>query len=242
MKPTWGPSMLKTQNLDVFYDEVQALTRVSVEVRTGELLTIIGSNGAGKTTLLKTISGLLRPTSGKVVFEGEPIEHEPTDRICMRRIVQVPEGRKLFPQMTVLENLELGAYLPAAQAKFSERIGRIFEMFPILYQRKKQMAGTLSGGEQQMLAVSRALMAGPRLLMLDEPSLGLSPKFASEVYGIVSRLHKEGLTLLLVAQDVLQALRIADRAYVLENGRVVMEGPASELLGNPKVREAYLGI
>ena len=234
--------MLKTHNLDVFYDEVQALNGVSVEVRTGELLTIIGSNGAGKTTLLKTISGLLRPLRGGILFEGEPIEREPTDRICMKGIVQVPEGRKLFPQMTIMENLELGAYLPSAQQKFSERISNVFETFPILYQRKKQMAGTLSGGEQQMLAIGRALMAGPRLLMLDEPSLGLSPKFASEVYGIVARLHKDGMTVLLVAQDVLQALRIADRAYVLENGRVVMEGPARELLGNPQVREAYLGI
>jgi branched-chain amino acid transport system ATP-binding protein len=234
--------MLKTQDLDVFYDEVQALNRVSIDIHAGELLTVIGSNGAGKTTLLKTISGLLRPLGGRIFFEGEPIEREPTDRICMRGIVQVPEGRKLFPQMTVMENLELGAYLPAALAKVPERIATVFEMFPILLQRRQQMAGTLSGGEQQMLAIGRALMAGPKLLMLDEPSLGLSPKFASEVYGIVSRLHKEGLTLLLVAQDVLQALKIADRGYVLENGRVVMEGPASELLGNPKVREAYLGI
>ena len=234
--------MLRTDGVDVFYDELQALIGVSIEVREGELVAIIGSNGAGKTTLLRAISGLLRPRGGQVLFNGQPIEHEGTERICMRGIIQVPEGRKLFPQMTVLENLEMGAYLPGAHVRFAERVDSVIQLFPILGERRKQLAGTLSGGEQQMLAIGRALMAGPRLLMLDEPSLGLSPKFASEVYGIVARLHKGGMTLLLVAQDVLQALKIADRAYVLENGRVAMEGLAGELLRNPKVREAYLGI
>jgi len=234
--------MLKTEMLSVFYGEVQALIEVSLEMTEGELLSLVGSNGAGKTTLLKTISGLLRPREGRVFFYGEPIEREPTDRICMRGIIQVPEGRKLFPRMTVRENLEMGAYLPGAKAKASETIGKVFDLFPVLGERRKQLAGTLSGGEQQMLAIGRALMAGPRLLMLDEPTLGLSPKIASEIYAILKNMHREYISLLLVSQDVLQALKVSGRAYVLENGRIVMEGPGDELLGNPKVKEAYLGI
>jgi branched-chain amino acid transport system ATP-binding protein len=234
--------MLKTDNLSVFYDEVQALIDVSVEVHEGGLLAAIGSNGAGKTTLLRTISGLLRPRHGRILFEGEPIQNEATDRICMRGIVQVPEGRKLFPLMTVRDNLEMGAYLPKAKAEASKKFPEVFRLFPILEKRQTQLAGTLSGGEQQMLAIGRALMARPRLLMLDEPSLGLSPKVSSEIYGTLKVLHGEGMTLLLVSQDVLQALKISSRAYVIENGRVVMVGPSRELLGNPKVKEAYLGI
>ena len=234
--------MLKTDDLSVFYDEVQALTDVSLGVPEGALLAVIGSNGAGKTTLLRTISGLLRPRQGRVLFEGEPIQNEPTDRICMRGIVQVPEGRKLFPLMTVRENLEMGAYLPKAKAETKKKFPEVFRLFPILEKRQTQLAGTLSGGEQQMLAVGRALMAGPRLLMLDEPSLGLAPKIAFEIYATIEALHSEGMTLILVSQDVLQALRISSRAYVIENGRIVMEGASGELLGNPKVKEAYLGI
>jgi len=234
--------MLKTETLNVFYGELQALLDVSIQMAEGDLLSLIGSNGAGKTTLLKTISGLLRPRGGKVLFQGEAIEKESTERICMRGIIQVPEGRKLFPRMTVLENLDMGAYLPAAKAEAPGREGKVFELFPVLGERKKQLAGTLSGGEQQMLAIGRALMAGPKLLMLDEPTLGLSPKIASEIYTILTALHKEGISLLLVSQDVLQALKIARRAYVLENGQIVMEGPGDELLKNPKVKEAYLGI
>ena len=234
--------MLRTETLNVFYGEIQALIEVSMEVREREFLGLIGSNGAGKTTLLKTISGLLRPREGRVFFEGEPIEREPTDRICMRGIIQVPEGRKLFPRMTARENLEMGAYLPGAKAKAVETLRKVLHFFPVLEERKRQLAGTLSGGEQQMLAIGRALMAGPMLLMLDEPTLGLSPKIASEIYAILRELHKEGISLLLVSQDVLQALRVVNRAYVLENGRIVMEGPGDELLGNPKVKEAYLGI
>ena len=234
--------MLRTDNLSVFYDELQALIDVSLEVPEGALLAVIGSNGAGKTTLLRAISGLLRPRQGRILFEGEPIQHESTERICMRGIVQVPEGRKLFPLMSVRENLEMGAYLPKAKAGARKKFPEVFRLFPILERRQAQLAGTLSGGEQQMLAIGRALMAGPRLLMLDEPSLGLSPKIASEIYATLDLLHGEGMTLMLVSQDVLQALRISSRAYVIENGRIVMEGESRELLGNPKVKEAYLGM
>jgi branched-chain amino acid transport system ATP-binding protein len=234
--------MLRTERLNVFYDELQALVEISIEVCEGELLAIIGSNGAGKTTLLRTISGLNRPREGRVFFQKVPIEDEPTDKICWRGIIQVPEGRKLFPQMTVLENLEMGAYLPEAKKESQPTLQEVMTFFPVLRERKKQLAGTLSGGEQQMLAIGRALMARPKLLMLDEPTLGLSPKIASEIYAILEQLHRKGMSLLLVSQDVLQALKIADRAYVLENGRVIMEGPGQEILRNPKVKEAYLGI
>jgi branched-chain amino acid transport system ATP-binding protein len=234
--------MLRTERLNVFYDEVQALIEVSIEVFEGDLLAIMGSNGAGKTTLLRTISGLHRPREGSIFFQGEPIQEESTDRICIRGIVQVPEGRKLFPRMTVLENLEMGAYLPKAKAKTTGRLHEVFQIFPILNERRKQFAGTLSGGEQQMVAIGRALMAGPRLLMLDEPTLGLSPKIASGIYAILRQLHKGGMTQLLVSQDVLQTLKIANRAYVIENGEVIMEGPGQEFLKDPRVKEAYLGI
>ncbi len=234
--------MLKVEGISVFYGEVQALVDVSIEAQERDLLTLIGSNGAGKTTLLKTVSGLLQPRPGKILFHGEPIEREPTDRICMRGIVQVPEGRKLFPQMTVRENLEMGAYLPESKARSREGFLEVFGLFPVLKERQRQAAGTLSGGEQQMLAIGRALMARPKLLMLDEPTLGLSPLVASEIYKIVKQLHATGMTILLVSQDVLQALKTAGRAYVLENGRIVMEGPGPTLLGNPRVKEAYLGI
>lgn len=234
--------MLKTESLHVFYDELQALADVSMEVGKEEFVSLIGSNGAGKTTLLRTISGLLRPRHGRVLFEGKRIEGETTDRICRLGIIQVPEGRKLFPRMTVRENLEMGAYLPDAKMRALEGYQKVFGIFPVLQDRGKQLAGTLSGGEQQMLAIGRALMARPRLLMLDEPTLGLSPKIASEIYGILKDLHREGLSILLISQDVLQALMVADRAYVLENGRLVMEGNGEDLLRDPRVKEAYLGI
>ncbi len=234
--------MLRTEALNVFYGELQALVDVSLEVREREILAVIGSNGAGKTTLLKTISGLLRPRDGQILWNGQRLAQEPTDQICRRGIIQVPEGRKLFPRMTVFENLEMGAYLPEAHAKAGETTDRVFQLFPVLEQRRKQQAGTLSGGEQQMLAIARALMARPKLLMLDEPSLGLSPKIASEIYAVLRQLHLEGMTILLVSQDVLQALKIADRAYAMENGRVVLAGSGADLLRNPAVKEADLGI
>jgi branched-chain amino acid transport system ATP-binding protein len=228
--------------LNVFYDELQALIEVSIHVEEHDLLVVIGSNGSGKTTLLRTISGLNRPRSGRIWFGGESIEDEATDRICERGIDHVPEGRKLFPQMTVYENLEMGAYLLTKKGMLADQLEEVYRIFPILRRRLKQLAGTLSGGEQQMLAVGRALMARPRLLMLDEPTLGLAPKAAYEIYSVLEQLNRDGLSILLVSQDVLQALKIAGRAYVLENGRISMEGSGSDLLGNPKVKEAYLGI
>jgi branched-chain amino acid transport system ATP-binding protein len=234
--------MLSTDALNVFYDELQALVDVSIEVHHGELLVIIGSNGAGKTTFLKTVSGLIRPREGRILWKDLPIERASTDQICRLGIIHVPEGRKLFPQMTVYENLEMGAFLPEAKTRAEETCRDVFRIFPVLKDRKKQLARTLSGGEQQMLAIGRALMAQPKLLMLDEPSLGLSPKIASEIYSILQHLHLGGMTILLVSQDVLQALKIADRAYVIENGRIILEGPGVELLRNPTVKEAYLGL
>ena len=232
--------LLRIEKLNVFYDELQALIDVSIEMHDQNLLVIIGSNGAGKTTLLRAISGLHRPQSGRIFSLGQAIERKTTDQICMRGIIQVPEGRKLFPRMTVRENLEMGAYLQ--EAKGEEPFEEVFHLFPILRARTRQLAGTLSGGEQQMLAIGRALMARPKLLMLDEPTLGLSPRIASEIYLILQELHERGMSLLLVSQDVLQALKIASRAYVIENGSIIMEGEGRELLGNPKVKEAYLGI
>jgi branched-chain amino acid transport system ATP-binding protein len=234
--------MLRTDNVSVFYEELQALTDVSLEVPEGGLLAVIGSNGAGKTTLLKTISGLLRPRQGRILFEGEPIEDESTDRICMRGIVQVPEGRKLFPLMSVRENLEMGAYLPRAKAGAREKFLEVFRLFPILERRQRQLAGTLSGGEQQMLAIGRALMARPRLLMLDEPSLGLAPLMVSEVFETVRKLRKEGRTVILVEQNVREALELSDYAYIVQTGRIRHEGKAKELLASDVVRKAYLGM
>lgn len=234
--------MLSTDALNVFYEELQALIDVSIEVHQGELLVIIGSNGAGKTTFLKTVSGLIRPREGRILWKDLPIEKASTDQICRLGIIQVPEGRKLFPQMTVYENLEMGAFLRETRTRAEEACRDVFQIFPVLKDRKKQLAGTLSGGEQQMLAIGRALMAQPKLLMLDEPSLGLSPKIASEIYSILQHLHLGGMTILLVSQDVLQALKIADRAYVIENGRIILEGRGGELLRNPTVKEAYLGL
>jgi branched-chain amino acid transport system ATP-binding protein len=234
--------MLRTEQLNVFYDELQALVDISIGLETDDLLAIIGSNGSGKTTLLRTISGLSRPRSGKIFFREEPIEEKSTDEVCVLGIVQVPEGRKLFPQMTVHENLEMGAYLYGAGSGLAGRFQEVYQIFPLLQERKRQLAGTLSGGEQQMLAIGRALMARPKLLMLDEPTLGLAPKIASAIFTILKDLNRGGMSLLLVSQDVVQALRIANRAYVMENGRVTLEGPGKDLLGNPKVKEAYLGI
>ena len=235
--------MLKTDDLSVFYDEVQALIDVSLEVPEGTLLAVIGSNGAGKTTLLRTISGLLRPRQGRVLFEGEPIQNEPTDRICMRGIVQVPEGRKLFPLMTVRENLEMGAYLPKAKAETKKKFPEVFRLFPILEKRQTQLAGTLSGGEQQMLAISRALMARPCLLLLDEPSLGLAPLVARLIFQVIRQVNEENrTTILLVEQNANMALHVAHRGYVMENGRITGEGSAESLLNNDDVKRAYLGL
>ena len=234
--------MLQGSDLSVFYGHLPALRDVSFAVEKGEFVSIIGSNGAGKTTLLKTISGLMKPTSGTVHFEGNRIDGLPTHEICSRGIIQVPEGRKIFPRMKVVGNLEMGAYLPEAKKNFRKTLEEVFALFPLLEQRKKQLAATLSGGEQQMLAIGRALMSRPKLIMFDEPSLGLSPKASQGIFQVIGKLNREGLTILLISQDVLQSLRLAQRAYVLENSRIVMEGKGSDLLQNPKVKQAYLGI
>ena len=235
--------MLQVSDLSVFYGHLPALRGVSFTVAKGEFVSIIGSNGAGKTTLLKTISGLMKPTSGTVQFEGKRLDGLPTYEICRRGIIQVPEGRKIFPRMKVIDNLEMGAYLPEAKSRFHETCEQVYALFPLLASRKKQLAATLSGGEQQMLALGRALMSRPRVLMLDEPSLGLAPKASQGIFQTIEKLNQEqGLTILLVSQDVLQSLRLSHRAYVLENTRVVMEGKGTDLLNDPKVKQSYLGL
>jgi branched-chain amino acid transport system ATP-binding protein len=235
--------MLQVSDLSVFYGHLPALRGVSFAVEKGEFVSIIGSNGAGKTTLLKTVSGLMKPASGSVHFEGKRIDGFPTYDICGLGIIQVPEGRKIFPRMKVIDNLEMGAYLPEAKKRFHETREQVYALFPLLASRKKQLAATLSGGEQQMLALGRALMSRPRVLMLDEPSLGLSPKTSQGIFQTIEKLnHQQGLTILLVSQDVLQSLRLSHRAYVLENTRVVMEGKGADLLNDPKVKQSYLGL
>jgi branched-chain amino acid transport system ATP-binding protein len=234
--------MLNISELKVFYDTLPALNDVNARVEEGECVTIIGSNGAGKTTLLRCISGLIRPSSGTIIFKGQRMEKLPTYEICKRGIIHVPEGRKLFPRLSIIDNLQMGAYLPEARATFREGLIRVFTLFPVLSQRRKQLAGTLSGGEQQMLAIARALMARPKLLMLDEPSLGLAPRATEEIFQVIKQLVNDGVTILLVSQDVIQALRIARRSYVLENGRIILEGKGDELLGRPDIKKAYLGL
>jgi branched-chain amino acid transport system ATP-binding protein len=234
--------MLRVEGLNVFYGGLQALRDVSLEVREGEFVTLIGPNGAGKTTLLRTISGLMQPASGTITFRGETLNDLPAHAICERGLIQVPEGRELFPRMTVLENLEIGAYLPAARKRRAQSLERVYRLFPLLRERQRQDAGTLSGGEQQMVAIGRGLMGNPSLLMLDEPTLGLAPVLVAEILHTLKQLNEEGMTILLVSQEVRQALALAHRAYVLENGRIVREGPAEDLLEDRSVRSAYLGL
>jgi branched-chain amino acid transport system ATP-binding protein len=233
--------LLSVLNINVFYGEVQALWDVSFEVEQGEICTLIGSNGAGKTTSIKTISGLLQPADGAITFAGERTEGLAAHRIVERGIAQVPEGRRLWPEMTVNENLELGAYTKKARAKRADTLRRVYEIFPQLAERRGQAAGTLSGGEQQMCAIGRGLMSLPRLLMLDEPSLGLAPLLVAEVFRIVHEINQTGVTVLLVEQNVRHTLELATRAYVLESGRIALSGTGRELLNNPQVQEAYLG-
>jgi branched-chain amino acid transport system ATP-binding protein len=235
--------MLKVENIDVAYGDVEVLHGVSLDIKVGELVAVIGANGAGKTTLLKTISALLRPIDGSIKFEDEVISNQNPDKIVARGIVQVPEGRLLFPDMSVRENLEMGAYLERDKAVISERLESVHELFPVLKDRSSQLAGTLSGGEQQMLAVGRGLMAGPKLFMFDEPSLGLAPKLVQSIFEMVQHIKQElGVTVLLVEQNVRQSCEISDRAFVLENGRMVLHGTGAEMLENDHVREAYLGL
>jgi branched-chain amino acid transport system ATP-binding protein len=234
--------MLEVNKINVFYGDVQALWDVTFKVDKGEIVTIVGANGAGKSTTLKTIGGVLRPRPGEITFLGKRIDALPAHKIVEEGIAHIMEGRRLFPYMTVQENLELGAYNSRAWMKRKETLEWVHELFPILKERKDQLAGTLSGGEQQMLAIGRGLMSMPKLLMLDEPSLGLAPKLVMQVFDIVKKINEEGVTILLVEQNVQHALTLADRGYVLENGRIVMEGTGEELLKNPHVKKAYLGI
>ena len=232
--------MLELIDLHVAYGNIRALQGISIRVEAGELVALIGSNGAGKSTTLKTISGLLRPTSGRILFEGRDISHSSTDAIVGLGISQCPEGRRVFGRLTVRENLHLGGITrPIAEVR--EDIGRITALFPLLGERMTQLAGTLSGGEQQMLAIGRALMSRPRLLILDEPSLGLAPLMVERIFEVINDLRREGLTMLLVEQNVHHALNSADRAYVLESGLITLEGPAQVLRRDPQVEHSYLG-
>ncbi|KDE46209.1 amino acid ABC transporter ATPase [Geobacillus sp. CAMR12739] len=233
--------MLKVDQIDVFYGNIHALKGVSLEVNSGEIVTLIGANGAGKTTLLKTISGLLRPKNGDIVYEGASIAGKAAQTIVKQGISHVPEGRRVFANMTVEENLELGAFLRKDKEGIQQDFAKVFQLFPRLEERRKQLAGTLSGGEQQMLAIGRALMARPKLLLLDEPSMGLAPLLVKTIFRIIQEINESGTTILLVEQNAHMALSIAHRAYVLESGRVVLSGTASELQASEQVKQAYLG-
>ncbi len=235
-------ALLEIAAIVAAYGEVRALWDVSLVVNEGEIVTLLGANGAGKTTTMRVLSGLLRPLSGTVTFAGERIHRLPPPRIVQAGLVQIPEGRRLWPRMTVLENLELGAYAPLARARRHETLDWVFSLFPRLAERRTQLAGTLSGGEQQMLAIGRGLMSRPRLLMLDEPSLGLAPILVREVFNIITQINARGVTVLLVEQNVRQALEIAHRGYVLETGRIVRSGPARGLLEDPEIKRVYLGL
>jgi len=234
--------MLRVKDLHVKYGEFQALNGVSFDINEGEIVTLLGSNGAGKSTSINAISGVVNVTSGSIEFEGKTLNDVPTHERVKMGIIQVPEGRKLFPFMSVMDNILVGSYLKNTHAKRKENLDFCFELFPILYERRNQLAGSLSGGEQQMCAISRALMGCPRLLMLDEPSLGLAPVVVEKIFEILIKINKTGTTILLVEQNATAALEIADRGYAIENGRNVLEGPAKELLANEELRKAYLGV
>jgi branched-chain amino acid transport system ATP-binding protein len=232
--------VLKVESLDVAYGEIQALRGVALEVGRGEIVTILGNNGAGKTTTLKTISGLLHPTAGMITLEDEPLVGVPAHAIVARGVAHVPEGRRIFNRLTVRENLTMGAYL-RSDAGIAADLDRVFALFPRLAERLTQVAGTLSGGEQQMLAIGRALMANPRLLLLDEPSMGLAPVLVEQIFDTISDINRGGMTILLVEQNAAMALSIAHRGYVLETGSIALEGTAAQLSDNADVRRAYLG-
>jgi branched-chain amino acid transport system ATP-binding protein len=233
--------MLEIKDIHVYYGAIHAIKGVSLTVRQGEIVTLIGSNGAGKSTTLRTISGLLKPKEGDILFEGESIAGRPAQAIVKAGVSQVPEGRRIFANMTVMENLELGAYSRTDADGIEADMNMVFERFPRLLERKEQAAGTLSGGEQQMLAMGRALMSRPRLLLLDEPSMGLAPLLIREIFSIIADINKTGTTVLLVEQNANMALSIAHRAYVLETGRIALSGDAKELAASEEVRKAYLG-
>ena len=231
--------MLKIDDIHVYYGAIHAIKGVSFEVKEGEIVALIGANGAGKSTILKTVSGLMHPRSGKIEFMGQDISHVDSYKLLRHGLAHVPEGRRIFLQMSVQENLEMGAYIRNEVSK--DDLDKVFEYFPRLKERRKQVAGTLSGGEQQMLAMSRALMSHPKLMMLDEPSMGLAPILVDQIFDIIKQLHKDGTTILLVEQNASKALQIADRAYVLETGNVTLSGTGIELAQSDEVKKAYLG-
>jgi len=234
--------VISVKELDAGYGDIQVLRGVSLEINEGEIVSLVGANAAGKSTMVKALSGIIKPWRGQVLFDGVRVDTLEPHEIVELGIVQVPEGRRLFPQMSVLENLLLGAYTPRARRDYAKTLRDIFEMFPILKERQNQLAGSLSGGEQQMCAIGRGLMAKPKLLMLDEPSLGLAPILVAQVLNMVKAIREQGVTVLLVEQNVRQSLALADRGYVLENGRIVIEGPSAALLADDRLRQAYLGM
>jgi branched-chain amino acid transport system ATP-binding protein len=233
--------LLQIEGLRAGYADLEILHGIDLEVQEGEVVALIGANGAGKTTTLKTISGIVRASAGSITYDGSPIHDWPPRRIVADGLVQVPEGRKLFPDLTVKENLHLGAYR-RGRAEADATMGEVFGLFPLLEERSGQTVGTLSGGEQQMLAIGRALMARPRLLMLDEPSLGLAPMLVSDIFNVIRDIGRRGVTVMLVEQNAAQALQLSDRGYVLESGNIVLQGTGKELLGDDRVRSAYLGL
>ena len=241
--PSTGP-LLRLSHVDTYYGPIQILNDVNVEIHEGEMVCLLGGNASGKSTTLKTILGLVKPARGTIEFRGERIDGMPTGHIVSRGLAIVPENRRIFPEMTVLENLEMGAYLRhgrESKGEIQKDLDFVFEIFPVLKDRQKQMGGTLSGGEQQMLALGRGLMAKPKLLLLDEPSLGLAPLLVREIFRVAGELREHGATILLVEQNARAALNLADRGYVMETGNVVLEGTSEELLGDERVQEAYLG-
>ena len=234
--------MLKVENLDVFYGDAQALDGVSLEIPQGAIVAIVGANGAGKTSLIRTIAGMHQPARGRILYRGEDIAGWPSHKVCDLGIGQVAEGRQVFPSLTIAENLAMGAMIPRAHAERERNLDKVYTMFPLLTERRHQAAGTLSGGEQQMLAIGRCLMGAPDLVMFDEPSLGLAPTIVQQVLKTVRDLNRDGLTCVLVEQNVAVSLKLASQAYVLENGRITLSGTGEALLGDDRVRQAYLGM
>jgi branched-chain amino acid transport system ATP-binding protein len=234
--------LLEVNELDIYYGDIQILNKISLEVKEGEIVSLVGANGVGKTTLVKAISGFLKPKRGSIVFMGQRIDHLPPNKIAKLGLLQVPEGRKLFTSMSVIDNLVMGGYLPEPKRNRRGNLKWVMELFPVLEKRKYQVAGSLSGGEQQMLAIGRALMSQPKLLILDEPSLGLAPLIVKQIFDLIKEINGKGTTILLVEQNVSQSLKLSNRAYVLENGKVAMSGIGEELLAHPHTKKAYLGL